>query len=101
MSVAEIKEQAIQQAQHASRGSSAISLTRAAKGQIFLAQSCESAGDFKGAFRAFTRAVSLTQVIMDTADFKAENVLGKRGMLWKEFTEFQQVSRSPLSPHLL
>ena len=39
MSVAEIKERAIQQAQRASRGSSAISLTRAAKGQISLAQS--------------------------------------------------------------
>ena len=100
MSVAEIKERAIQQAQRASRGSSAISLIRSAKGQISLAQSCESAGDFKGALSAFTKAASLTQVFMDTADFKAESGLGKRGVLWKEFTEFQQVSRSPLSPHL-
>jgi ubiquitin carboxyl-terminal hydrolase 8 len=90
MSVAEIKERAIQQAQRASRGSSAISLIRSAKGQISLAQSCESAGDLKGALSAFTKAASLTQVFMDTADFKAESVQGKRGVLWKEFTEFQQ-----------
>jgi hypothetical protein len=98
MSVAEIKERAIQQAQRASRGSSAISLIRSAKGQISLAQSCESAGDLKGALSAFTKAASLTQVFMDTADFKAESVQGKRGVLWKEFTEFQQVSCSPPPP---
>ncbi|KAI9430182.1 hypothetical protein H4582DRAFT_2113921 [Lactarius indigo] len=78
MSVSEIKERAIQQAQRASRGSSAISLIRSAKGQISLAQSCESAGDLKGALSAFTKAASLTQVFMDTADFKAESVPGKR-----------------------
>ena len=98
MTVAEIKERAIQQAQRASRGSSAISLIRSAKGQISLAQSCESAGDLKGALSAFTKAASLTQVFMDTADFKAESVPGKRGVLWKEFTEFQQVGCSPPPP---
>ena len=98
MSVVEIKERAIQQAQRASRGSSAISLIRSAKGQISLAQSCESTGDLKGALSAFTKAASLTQVFMDTADFKAENVPGKRGVLWKEFTDFQQVSCSPPTP---
>ncbi|KAI9440817.1 cysteine proteinase [Lactarius indigo] len=96
MSVSEIKERAIQQAQRASRGSSAISLIRSAKGQISLAQSCESAGDLKGALSAFTKAASLTQVFMDTADFKAESVPGKRGVLWKEFTEFQQREGSDL-----
>ncbi|KAH8977998.1 hypothetical protein EDB86DRAFT_991424 [Lactarius hatsudake] len=96
MSVSEIKERAIQQVQRASRGSSAISLIRSAKGQISLAQSCESAGDLKGALSAFTKAVSLTQVFMDTADFKAESVPGKRGVLWKEFTEFQQREGSDL-----
>lgn len=96
MSVAEIKERAIQQAQRASRGASAISLIRSAKGQISLAQSCESAGDLKGALSAFTKAASLTQVFMDTADFKAESVPGKRGVLWKEFTEFQQREGSDL-----
>ena len=100
MSVAEIKERAIQQARRGSRGLSALSLIRSAKGQISLARSCESAGDFKGALNAFTKAACLTQAFMDTADFKAENILGKRGVLWKEFTEFQHVSCPPLSPHL-
>ena len=96
MSVAEIKERAIQQARRASRGASAISLIRSAKGQISLARACENAGDLKGAFSALTKAETLTQAFMDTADFKAESVPGKRGVLWKEYTEFQQVSCSPL-----
>jgi ubiquitin carboxyl-terminal hydrolase 8 len=91
MSVAEIKEHAKQQAQRASRGASAISLIRSAKGQISLAQSREGAGDLKGALSAFTKAASLTQVFMDSAEFKAENVPGKRGLVWKEFSDFQQV----------
>jgi len=98
MSVAEIKERAIQQVQRASRGASAISLIRTAKGQISLAQSCESAGDLKGAFSAFTKAESLFQAFMDTADFNAEIVPGNRGVLWKEFNEFQLVSCSQPSP---
>jgi hypothetical protein len=91
MSVAEIKEQAKQQAQRGSRGVSALSLIRSAKGQISLAQSRESTGDLKGALSAFTKAASLTQVFMDSAEFKAESVPGKRGVLWKEFSDFQQV----------
>ncbi|KAI0296552.1 hypothetical protein B0F90DRAFT_1811293 [Multifurca ochricompacta] len=97
MSVAEIKERAIQQAQRASRGASAISLIRSAKGQISLAQSCEIARDLKGALSAFTKAASLTQVFMDTAEFKAESIPGKRGVLWKEFTDFQQHEGSDLT----
>ena len=92
MSVAEIKEQAKQQVQRGSRGVSAISLIHSAKGQVSLAQSREGAGDLKGALSAFTKAASLTRVFMDSAEFKAENLPGKRGVLWKEFTEFQQVS---------
>ena len=91
MSVAEIKEQAKQQVYRGSRGASALSLIRSAKGQISLAQSREGAGDLKGALGAFTKAASLTQVFMDSAEFKAENVPGKRGLLWKEFSDFQQV----------
>jgi ubiquitin carboxyl-terminal hydrolase 8 len=91
MSVTEIKEQAKQQVQRGSRGASALSLIRSAKGQISLAQSREGAGDLKGALSAFTKAASLTQVFMDSAEFKAENVSGKRGSLWKEFSDFQQV----------
>ena len=91
MSVTEIKEQAKQQVQRGSRGASALSLIRSAKGQISLAQSREGAGDLKGALSAFTKAASLTQVFMDSAEFKAENVPGKRGLLCKEYSDFQQV----------
>jgi hypothetical protein len=63
--VVEIKERAIQQAQRASRGASAISLIRSAKGQIWLARACENAGDLKGAPIAFTKAASLSQVFTD------------------------------------
>jgi len=98
MSIAEIKEQAKQQVQRGSRGASAHSLIRSAKGQISLALSREGAGDLKGALSAFTKAASLTQVFMDSAEFKAESVPGKRGLLWREFTDFQQVSGTSLTP---
>ena len=97
MSVAEIKEQAIQEVQRASRGASVNSFIGSASGYIALARLCELSGDLKGAFSALTKAAAYTQVFMDTADLEAEIVPGKRGMLWKEFIEFQQVSCSPLS----
>lgn len=92
MSVAEIKEQAKQQVQRGIRGVTALSLIHSAKGQVSLAQSREGAGDLKGALSAFTKAASLTRVFMDSAEFKAENAPSKRGVLWREFTDFQQVS---------
>ena len=100
MSVAEIKEQAKQQAQRGSRGSSALSLIRSAKGQISLAHAREGAGNLKGALSALTKAASLAQVFMDSTEFKAENVPGKRGVLWREFSDLQQVWH-PLHPLLL
>jgi ubiquitin carboxyl-terminal hydrolase 8 len=92
MSVAEIKEEAKQQVQlYASRGVSAFYLIRSAKGQNTLAQAREGAGDLKHAFSAFTKAATLLQVFMDSPEFKAESVPGKRGLLWKEFSDFHQV----------
>jgi ubiquitin carboxyl-terminal hydrolase 8 len=99
LSVAAIKEQAIQQVQRATRDAAALSLIRSAKGQVSLAQSCEGAGDLKGALSAFTKAASLTRFFMDSAEFKAENAPGKRGVLWKAFTDFQQVGATPYSRH--
>jgi ubiquitin carboxyl-terminal hydrolase 8 len=89
MSVAEIKEQAKQQAQRGSRGVSALSLIRSAKGQNSLAQAREGAGDLKAALSALTKAAALIQVFLDSAEFKAQNVPGKQGLLWKEFSDFQ------------
>jgi ubiquitin carboxyl-terminal hydrolase 8 len=100
MSVAEMKKQAKQQVQRGSRGVSPLSLIRSAKGQITLARSREGAGDLKGALSAFTKAICLIQVFMDSPDFKAENVPGKRGVLWKEFSDLQQVWHPLLSPSI-
>ncbi|KAI0259432.1 hypothetical protein BC834DRAFT_833549 [Gloeopeniophorella convolvens] len=97
MSVAEIKERAIQQAQRASRGASALSIIRSAKGQLSLAESHESRGELKEALSAFTKAASLTQGFMDSTEFKAESLPNKRGVLWKEFTDFQQGEGSNLA----
>ena len=91
ISVAEIREKAIQQAQKVSKGASAVSLIKSARGQVSLAHACEDAGDLKGALSAFTKAASLAKTVMDSAEFKAENVPGKKGIIWKEFTDFQQV----------
>ena len=103
LSVTEIKEQAKQQVQRGTRGASALTLIHSAKGQVSLAQSREGAGDLKGALSAFTKAASLTRVFMDSAEFKAENIPGKRGVLWREFSDFQQVSgtRSSRLPSII
>jgi ubiquitin carboxyl-terminal hydrolase 8 len=91
VSVAEVKENAIQKAQRGSRGVSALSLISSAKFQTSLAQAREGAGDLKGALSALTKAAGLIQSFMDSAEFKAENVPGKRGVLWEEISDFQEV----------
>ncbi|THH17441.1 hypothetical protein EW146_g3362 [Bondarzewia mesenterica] len=101
MSVAELRERAIQQAQKASKGASAMSLIQAARGQIVLAQSCENAGDLKGALIAFTKAASLAKTVMDTSEFTAENTPGKRGVIWREFSDFQQHEGNDLTKRVL
>lgn len=97
ISVAEIREKAIQQAQKVSKGASAVSLIKSARGQVSLAHACEDAGDLKGALSAFTKAASLAKTVMDSAEFKAENVPGKKGIVWREFTDFQQHAGSDLT----
>jgi ubiquitin carboxyl-terminal hydrolase 8 len=69
----------------------ALSLICAAKIHNSRAQAREGAGDLKGALNAITTAATLTQIFTDSAEFMAENVPGKRGLLWKEFSDFQQV----------
>lgn len=88
--VAEIKEVAKEQALKV-KGASPLSLLRSARAQITHARESELSGDLKNALSALTKAVSLTAMIMETADFKAEMQPGKRGVLSKELVEFQQV----------
>ncbi|KAI0924296.1 hypothetical protein AcW2_005215 [Taiwanofungus camphoratus] len=87
--VAEIKEVAKEQAQKV-RGASAISLLKTARGQIMLAQAREGEGDLKGALSALTKAASLAQMFMDSSEFKQESQPGKKGVLVKDFLDFQQ-----------
>jgi ubiquitin carboxyl-terminal hydrolase 8 len=92
MSVAEIKERAKAQAQKVSRGASPLSLIGVARTQIAQARAAESSGDLKTAYSAYIKAVSLVQTFMGSPELKAESAPGKRGVLWKEYSDFQTVS---------
>ncbi|KZT07231.1 cysteine proteinase [Laetiporus sulphureus 93-53] len=87
--VAEIKEVAKEQA-HRVRGASAISLLGSARTQIQHAQECELHGDLTGALSALTKAASLAQMFMESSEFKLEIQPGRKGVLVKEFMDFQQ-----------
>jgi ubiquitin carboxyl-terminal hydrolase 8 len=93
--VPEIKEKALHDAHTAGRGASAIALIKAARTQMVQARDAEGEGDLKGALSRYFRAASLVQMFLASAEFKAESAPGKRGVLWKEFADFQQV-RHPL-----
>lgn len=88
--VAEIKEAAKEQAR-AVRGASATSLLKLARTQISMAHALEGDGDLKGALSALTKSASLAQMFMDSAEFKQEQLPGKKGALVRDFMEFQQV----------
>lgn len=86
--VAEIKERAKENA-NTVRGASATNLLKAARTQIQHAHVRENEGDLQSAFSSLTKAASLVQMLMDTAEFRADS--GKKGALFKEFMDFQQV----------
>ncbi|OJT09766.1 Ubiquitin carboxyl-terminal hydrolase 8 [Trametes pubescens] len=85
--VAEIKERAKENA-NTVRGASATNLLKAARTQIQYAHVRENEGDLQSAFSSLTKAASLVQMLMDTAEFRADS--GKKGALFKEFMDFQQ-----------
>ena len=76
---------------HWFRGASVNSLLTSARSQIRLAQAKENEGDLKGALSALTISASLVKMVMDTPEFKSETRGGKKGALFKEFMDFQQV----------
>ena len=88
--VAEIKESA-KATVSSVRGASGLSLLKNARSQIQLAQVQENQGDLKGALSALTISASLVKMVMDTPEFKSETRGGKKGALFKEFMDFQQV----------
>jgi ubiquitin carboxyl-terminal hydrolase 8 len=91
-SVSEIKEKAKETAHKLAKGASAISLIRTARTQTQAAQACELGSDWKGALSALIKAGTLAQMCMDSAEFGAESAPGRKGVLYKEFMEFTQVS---------
>ncbi|KZT25326.1 hypothetical protein NEOLEDRAFT_1156281 [Neolentinus lepideus HHB14362 ss-1] len=90
LTVAEIKDKAKEQSHKASRGVSALSLIKTARSQVGAARVFENAGDLKNALSAYTKAASLTQTFMESAEFQQEALKGHQGVLFKEFMDFQQ-----------
>ena len=89
-SVADIKAAAKEQVQRV-RGASATSLLRSAGEQILIGKTSERDGDLKAALSAYTKAVSLTSMFMETTEFKQEMAPGKKGVLVQEMLKFQTV----------
>ncbi|KAJ3551115.1 hypothetical protein NM688_g4923 [Phlebia brevispora] len=87
--VTDIKNAAKEQAQRV-RGASAMSLLRTAREQILNASDKESEGDLRGALSAYTKAACLTQMFMETAEFRQEMQPGKKGVLTQDLMKFQQ-----------
>lgn len=92
--VADIKERAKEKALSVAKtkGISATSLMRVAQDTAFEARKAEDSGDLKKSLELWVQASSLASSLFDTADFKAEASPGKRGAIYKEVTEWMQVS---------
>ena len=92
--VAEIKERAKEKAflVAKTKGITATSLMRVTQGAAIDAQRAEDSGDLKKSLELWVQASSLLSALFDTADFKAEAPPGKRGAIYKEVTEWIQVS---------
>ena len=92
--VADIKERAKENASTVTKakGISAISLMRLAQDLAFGAQKAEDSGDLKKSLELWVQASSLLSALYDTADYKAESKPGKKGAIYKEVTEWMQVS---------
>lgn len=88
--IAEIKASAKERAQQV-RGASPTSLLASARTQMRLAAVKENEGDLKAALSALTKSASLVHMIMDSPEFRAESQAGKKGVLFKDFLDFQQV----------
>jgi hypothetical protein len=69
-----------------------MSLLKAARTLILTATECELGADWRGALVALIKAGTLAQMGMDTVEYAAESGKGKKGVLYKEFVDFSQVS---------
>ena len=101
--VADIKERAKERAFSVAKakGISATSLMRVAQDSAFEAQKAEDSGDLKKSLGLWVQASSLLSALFDTADYKAEAQPGKRGAIYKEVTEWMQVSAMIATPRVV
>jgi len=92
--VADIKERAKERAFliAATQGISATSIMHVAQDSAFEAQRAEDSGDLKKSLGLWVQASSLLSALFNAADFKAEAQPGNRGAVYKEVTEWMQVS---------
>lgn len=92
--VADIKERAKEKAFSVAKtkGISATSLMRVAQELAFEAQKAEDSGDLKKGLGLWVQASSLLSALYDTADYKAESKPGRKGAIYKEVTDWMQVS---------
>ena len=92
--VAEIKERAKEKAFSVAKtkGISTTSLKNVAQGTAIEAQTAEDSGDLKKSLELWVQASCLLSALFETADFKAEALPGKKGAVYKEVTEWMQVS---------
>lgn len=92
--VADIKERAKEKATSVTKtkGISATSLMRVAQDLAFEAQKAEDSGDLKTSLGLWVQATSLLSALYEAADYKAESKPGKKGVMYKEVTEWMQVS---------
>jgi hypothetical protein len=88
MSISELKERTKDQVAHHARGASSLSLVTTAKRQSELSRTLEQEGDLRGAYKAVLTAAVLTNLVMDSPEFKKEE---KRGVLWKTYRDFYEV----------
>lgn len=88
-SVKEIKDEVKTMVQRA-RGASAITLLNVAREKAISGFRLEDETNLPEALRELLTAAKLIQLFLETAEFKAESQ-GRKGVVWKEFTDFQQV----------
>jgi len=92
--VADIKERAKEKASSVTKtkGISANSLMRVAQELALDARKAEDSGDLKRSLELWVQASSLLSALFETADYKAEAQPGKKGAIYREVTEWMQVS---------
>jgi len=89
LSVADVKQKAIDSVNKEARGISALALIRTARTQILSAKEHEVKGDLRGALGTYIKAAKLTKMAMDSPEYMQEK---GAGVIRKELNDLLQVS---------